>query len=162
MLSIITPNRAVLALVFVPIIYYVISFFVPTTTLREIFNSLSFGAYVVISGTWAMAFVAALKSGGGAGKWRLILGIFALALTVTNTRIYNAIYNGLDRPDWMTLSAWPGFWSLSYFIAGLLILSAAFDEKDGPVVKLLPLLFAAAFGGAATAAALIYGISAVN
>lgn len=162
MLSIITPNKAVIGVVFAPILYFIITFFVPTITLREVFNSLTFGVYIVISATWAMAFFAAVKHGGQGGKWRLILGIFVLAMTVTNTRIWNAIYNWLERPDWLTFSAWPGFWSYSYFVAGTLILSAAFDDKDGPIVKLVPMLIAAALGGAAAAAALIYGVSAVS
>jgi hypothetical protein len=162
MFRIMTPNMAILGVVFAPIFYYIMTHFIPANTLREMFNSLSFGTYVVISATWLMAFFAAIKHGGHEGKWRLILGVFVLALTVTDTRVYNALYNWAGRPPSWANSAWPGFWSYSFFVAGLLILSAAFDEKDGPVVKLLPMMFAAALGGAAAAAGIIYGISSVN
>lgn len=162
MLKLVTPNRAIIGLVFAPIFYFILTFFIPSNTLREVFNSLSFGAYLVISGTWLVAFLAAIKHGGQSGSWRLILGVFVLAMTVTDTRIYNAIYNWLGRPDSLTFSAWPGFWSYSYFVAGTLILSSALDDKDGPVIRLVPMLIAAALGGAAATAALIFGVSAVS
>lgn len=159
MVKVITPNRAIALLVFAPIFYYVLTFFIPALVLREVFNSLSFGAYVMITATWLYAFVAALRSGGKEGQWRLILGVFVLALTVTDTRIYNFMYNYLKRPDWLTFSAWPGFWSYSYLLAGLLILSAASDEKDRPIINLIPLILASAIGGAAATMVLMMGVS---
>lgn len=161
MLKILTPNKVITGFVFAPVFYFIASLFIPSWVLREIFNSLSFGVYVMISITWLMSFFIAIKNEGDEGKWRLILGIYVLAFTVTETRVYSFVFNYLGRPDWIGLSPLPGFFSFSYFMAGILILSAVLDEKERPILALKPLLLAIAIGSASAGAVFALGISAV-
>lgn len=124
MLQVLTPNRALVFAVGAPIIYWLLAIWVPAHLLREVFNSLGFGAALIITITWGPSAWRAIKENAGSGEWQIILAIFVTWFVVLLQRCYTIIFNWAGRPiEWMD-SPITGFWPFSYMIAGMLLLSA--------------------------------------
>lgn len=130
MIRVLTPNRAVVFAVVAIVLYWVTSMFVPPLVLRDIFNSLAFGAAIIITITWGPAALKAVREGADSGEWQLILAIFIVWFVVLMQRIYVIIFNYAGRPDDWATSALAGFWPYSYLCAGLLFLSAPGVKGD--------------------------------
>lgn len=159
MIKAVTPNKILALIIFAPIFYYLLTFFVSGKDLRDVFNSLSFGTALTIWVTWLWAFIEAVRHGGREGKWRLILGLCLTMQTVMVSRAYSALFNYYGRPESWSEGPFPGFMSFSYFLAGVLILSATAEEKDTPFISYLPLLVGVGIGGIAAGVMIGMGIS---
>lgn len=126
-----TPNRVVVLGVTAVVAYWTTALFLPGYLLRDIFNSLAFGAAMVITLTWMSAAARAVRHGGERGEWRLILGIFLLWSIVALQRSYAIVYNLYDRPESWADSAVTGFWPFMYAISGWLFLSSPSPHEGG-------------------------------
>ena len=131
MIKRITPNKAVVFAVSAFVAYWLVAMFVPGPVLREVFNSLSFGAAIIISITWFSAARRAMREGADTGEWQLVLAIFLLFFVLAISRLYAILFNYMDRPDSWAHSPISGFWSYSYLICALLFLSAPGKTKEG-------------------------------
>jgi len=154
-----TPNKAIVALILAPVLYFTLALFITNHLLRDIFNSLSFGVAVATWVTWLYAFFDAIRHEGRAGKWRLILGICLTMQTIMITRVYSGLFNYLGRPESWSDGPLPGFFSFSYFLAGALILSAAAEDKEGPIITYLPFLIGMVIGGISAGIVVVSGLS---
>lgn len=124
MLQTISPNRAVLVAVGAFVLYWIMAMFVPALILRDVFNSLAFGAAFMIVLTWFPGAAKALQGEGSTGERQLVLAIFLVWLVVLLQRIYVITFNWMGRPEAWAESALAGFFPYSYVIGGLLFLSA--------------------------------------
>ena len=130
-LSTITPNKAVVFAVGCFILYWVLALVVPPMILRDVFNSLAFGAAVIIAATWAPSAFKAVREGANSGEWQLILGIFIVWFVVMCQRVYVIIFNWQGRPDSWADGPVSGFWPYSFTIAGMLFLVASGTQTQG-------------------------------
>lgn len=124
MIRSVTPNRAVVFAVFAFLAYWIATMFVPPLVLRDVFNSLAFGAALIITLTWWKSAYQAVRENADSGEWQLILGIFFMWFVALSQRVYIIVFNWYGRPDDWANSAIAGFWPYSYMVAGLLFLSA--------------------------------------
>lgn len=131
MSSMVTPNRAIVFAVGAFVFYWILATFLPATVLRDIFNSLAFGTAIIITFTWFPAAVRAIREEADSGAWQLILGITVIWMVVMFQRIYAIAYNYFNRPQVWAESAVTGFWPYSFFIAGLLFLTAPGVKEAG-------------------------------
>lgn len=150
-----TPNRAVVFAVLSFIAYWIAAMFVPPLVLRDVFNSLAFGAAIIITITWGPSAYRAVKENADTGEWQLVLAIFMVWFVVLCQRVYVILYNWYDRPDAWANSAISGFWPYSYALAGLLFLSAPGVKGDGIESKAIWTIIAAVALGSLVAGVLI-------
>jgi hypothetical protein len=155
MVRALSANRAVVFAVLSFIAYWIAAMFVPPLTFRDVFNSLAFGAAVIISITWGPSAYRAVKENADTGEWQLVLAIFMVWFVVLCQRIYVIVYNWYDRPDAWANSAISGFWPYSYMLAGLLFLSAPGVKGDGIESKAIWTIIAAVALGSLVAGVLI-------
>jgi hypothetical protein len=155
MVRALTANRAVVFAILSFIAYWIAAMFVPPLTFRDVFNSLAFGAAVIISITWGPSAYRAVKENADTGEWQLVLAIFMVWFVVLCQRIYVIVYNWYDRPDAWANSAISGFWPYSYMLAGLLFLSAPGVKGDGIESKAIWTIIAAVALGSLVAGVLI-------
>lgn len=153
--AVISPNRAIAFAVAAFIIYWLLAMFVPAMILRDVFNSLAFGAAVIITATWMPAAVKAMKEEADNGEWQLLLAIFIMWAVILVQRAYVIAFNFFDRPvEWIN-SAIPGFFPYSFMISGLLFLSAPGVKAGRIGVRSIWAIIAAVAIGALVAGILI-------
>lgn len=127
-----TPNGAVLFLVIGFVAYWVAALFVPPLILRDIFNNLALGVAVMVSLLWASAAWQALQNADERDHaWRHILSVFMLWFVILLYRFYAIVFNASGRPNWMSESAFPGFFPYSLTLIGILALTATDVESRG-------------------------------
>lgn len=130
-LSTITPKRAIFFAVGAFVFYWVLALIVPPVILRDVFNSLAFGAACIIAATWAPSAYRAVCDGTGRGDWQLILAIFIVWFVVMSQRVYVILFNWQGRPDSWADGPVSGFWPYSFTLAGLLFLVAPGVSTEG-------------------------------
>jgi hypothetical protein len=155
-LSTLSPNRAVVFAVLAPIAYAILAMFVPGIVLRDVFNSLAFGAAVIIVLTWAPSAYKAVRDGADTGEWQLILAIFVVWFVTMCQRIYVIAFNWAGRPESWVDSPVSGFWPYSYMFAGLLFLAAPGARSKGIRPQALWAIIAAVALGSFVAGALFW------
>lgn len=158
MVTMFTPNRAVLFSVGAFVLYWILAMFVPAEMLRDVFNALAWGAAMMITITWGSAALKAIREGADTGDWQLVLAIFLVWFVVLMQRIYVAVFNWYGQPEAWRESAIIGFFPYSYFIAAMLFLVAPGVKGDGLETRSIWAIIGAVFIGG-LAAGIIIGTS---
>lgn len=112
--------------------YWVLPIFITGTTLQVLFNSAVFGVATSILITWGPAAIYALRR-GVTGENQSIVATFTLWSVVWLQRVYSITFVVLDRPWWLTNSAFPAFLAYLIGVTGILFLVAPIavdDAKD--------------------------------
>lgn len=162
MVTMFTPNRAVLFAVGAFVAYWILAIFIPTPILRDVFNALAWGAALMITITWGSAAFKAVRENADTGEWQLILGVFLVWFVVFCNLIYVAAYNWHGQPDAWRTSPISGFWPYSYMIAAFLFLAAPGVKSDGMAKRSLwPIVGAVFIGGLAAGIMIGTSISTV-
>ena len=140
----ITLKRAMAALVVSPVVFMVLSVFLSTSQLKNIFTPLAFGVALMIWGTWLIS----LFKNSSSRAWKLIFGVFATYLTIFGRSIYVYLYSLYGRPDTWADSPISAYWSYGFAVAGLAILAATIDGENEPATirKYWVIAFAVAVG----------------
>lgn len=138
-----SPNRVVVFSVVAFILYWILALFTPSVVLRDVFNSLAFGAQVIVVLTWGPAAWKAVKENAETGEWLLILAIFYICFVAMCQRLYTILFNFIGRPESWSDSAVTGFWPYSYMIAGLLFLMSPEVKPSGIRIQAWWSVFAA-------------------
>lgn len=154
-LSTITPNKAVVVAVGGFLLYWLLAIFVPSSILRDVFNSLAFGAAVIITATWAPTVWHAMHRNSERGSWQLILAIFIVWVVIMCQRVYVIAFNWQGRPDSWVEGPIGGFWPYSFTMAGLLFLVAPGVHAQGVRSRAMWAIISAVGIGSLTAGILI-------
>lgn len=124
MLRFLTPNRAIVNIINALVVFWVAVLFVPAHYLRDVFNSLAFGASVIIVLTWGPSALQAVRGGVKTGEWQLILGIFLGWFVLMSQRLFSILFNYMGQPKSWLDGPFPAFWPYAYMICGFLFLLA--------------------------------------
>jgi len=151
----VTPNRAVVFAVLSFVMYWIASIFIDQIILRDVFNSLAFGAAIIITMTWGPSALRALRDDADNGEWQLILAVFLIWFVVLAQRIYIIAFNWSDRPDEWANSAISGFWPYSFTVAGMLFIAAPGIRSNGIEIRAIWSIVAAVAIGSLIAGILI-------
>jgi len=151
----VTPNRAVVFAVLSFVMYWIASIFIDPIILRDVFNSLAFGAAIIITMTWGPSALRAIRDDADNGEWQLILAVFLIWFVVLAQRIYIIAFNWSDRPDEWSNSAVSGFWPYSFTVAGMLFIAAPGIRSNGIEIRAIWSIVAAVAIGSLIAGILI-------
>jgi len=151
----VTPNRAVVFAVLSFVMYWIASIFIDPMILRDVFNSLAFGAAIIITMTWGPSALRALRDDADNGEWQLILAVFLIWFVVLCQRVYVIAFNWNDRPELWSNSAISGFWPYSFTLAGMLFIAAPGVRSNGIEVRAIWSIVAAVAIGSLIAGILI-------
>lgn len=144
----VSPPRVVAAAIVLFVAYWIAAMFVPAIVLRDLFNSLAFGAQALVVVTWATAAFKSIRNSESDGAWLLILAVFYISFVAMVQRMYVITFNMMGRPEAWSESAISGFWPYSYMIAGVLFLMSPGVKSDGVRPKAwFTLVGAGAVGG---------------
>lgn len=141
-----TLKRAMAALVLSPVLFLVLTAFMDTSMLKNVFTPLAFGVSLMIWVTWLVS----LFKESTIRAWKLIFGVFATYLTIFGRSIYAFVFAQQSEADKLLMTANPisAYWSFGFTIAGLAILAATIDGENEParVRRYWVIAFAVAVG----------------
>lgn len=127
----VSPNRVVAAAIALFVLYWIMAMFTPAMVLRDVFNSLAFGAQLLVVLTWGRSAWRAIKYNASDGAWLLVLAVFYICLVALMQRTYAIAFNWMGRPESWDASAIAGFWPYSYMIAAGMFLMSPGVRSDG-------------------------------
>lgn len=116
-------------------LYWTLAVIFPAQVIRDIANAFTLSIAFIIVATWATSTIRAIREGASNGAWQLIMGITLVWFVILAQRLYAIAFNWFGRPmSWLD-SPITGFWPYSFFIAGILFLSAPGLQVDGKLKR---------------------------
>lgn len=122
-----TKYEALLFTVVGPAFFWILAIFVDPILLKNLFDSLALGVFILVAYVWFWPMMEELRSRGresDAGGWVIVLGVFYWAFTLAWQRVYAIAAVYLNRPHWMIYGTLAAFIPFSLMWGGFLFLLA--------------------------------------
>lgn len=110
-----------------PLVFLLLAIFIDPILLRNIFNSLALGVFVLVSYGWLRPMLEEISihgNDGNSGSWVIVLGVFYWAFTLAWQRVYAIAVLYFDRAPWLVDGLIAAFVPFSLMWGGFLFLAA--------------------------------------